>query len=618
MTPASALLGGSSQKVGSPCGRPSPRSRCLLKPSAFPSAITFSIILLNTLFQPAFAMEIGGPKPTRLAVYVSPPTLPADGGSYACVYIQIQDFWGMPLPASSRLSVTLTSSNLEVGWVDEEATIEEGETFTVALFNTSLKPGLTIITASASGFISGYAALTTVNPSGASPPFKLNVYAQGIMPSEAGLAGTLAVQAVGSNGLPIPLPWDVKVTLASSNNTVLEVPPYMVINAGATYAQAPFNIKGIPGRSRITAMADGFLPGSAEVAVRDVGGRPARLLLTLTPPVLAPDGGLHEGVVQVQLLDEAGAPSRAAGDIQIYISTSNPEVGVVADLVTVRGGAFAAYASVKAGVKAGDAVITVAAGGLEAASSTLRVMGLTPSKLAVYSAPPMVPADGKPRDVLAVQVQDASGVPVASNRDVYVKLTSSSPLVGQVPALLTIRRGESTSIAPFIPTLHPGAANITASAQGLEASTTSIETWTPAVNLTLEAPSAVRINQTFSVKATVSYRGLPVGGASLEWTASGVEVIALVNLTDAEGGASIILKQASKRGFITVKASKPGFLPAEAGKSVAAIVPTEEAPSINILGFELPISTLALAIAGLVGALTIAYIILKLKFRGKA
>jgi len=176
---------------------------------------------------------------------------------------------------------------------------------------------------------------------------------------------------------------------------------------------------------------------------------------------------LHEGVVQVQLLDEAGAPARAAEEIQIYVSTSNPDVGEVFGSIKVQGGGYAESTSVKAGDKAGDAVITVAAGGLEAASSTLHVMGLTPSKLAVHVAPPVAPADGKPKNVLAVRVQDANGVPVASNRDIYVQLTSCSPRVGQVPALLTVRRGESTCTVPFIPTLLHGVVNITASAQGL-------------------------------------------------------------------------------------------------------------------------------------------------------
>jgi len=117
------------------------------------------------------------------------------------------------------------------------------------------------------------------------------------------------------------------------------------------------------------------------------------------------------------------------------------------------------------------------------------------------------------------------------------------------------------------------------------------------------------------VKAFVSYGMLPVEGASLGWTVSGAEVVAAENVTDADGIAIITLKQTSEKTVLTVKASKPGFSAAEAYRSVAAIVPIEQPPSVNIFGFEVPIFTLALAIAVLVAALIVAYTILKLKFR---
>lgn len=124
------------------------------------------LMLLATLLEPALVIMAEGLQPLKLAVYVSPPTLPADGRAYACVYVQVQDLEGRPCPAPFKVNVTLTSSNLEVGTVQGEVVIAEGETFAVASFNTTNKAGLTIITASASGFTSGSAFLTTVNPSG--------------------------------------------------------------------------------------------------------------------------------------------------------------------------------------------------------------------------------------------------------------------------------------------------------------------------------------------------------------------------------------------------------------------------------------------------------------------
>jgi hypothetical protein len=583
------------------------------------SALLFIIILslLNIFFQPVLAEKVESSQPLRLVVYVSPPALPADGRAYACVYVQVQDLEGRPCPAPFKVNVTLTSSNLEVGTVQGEVVIAEGETFAVAPFNTTNKAGLTIITASASGLMSGSAFLTTVNPSGASPPFKLNVYAQSPVPCEAGLSGAIVVQAVGSNGLPLPMPKDIVVFLASSNTTVVDVPSFVVIPAGAYYAKSSFNVKGAPGRSVVTALADGFLPSSAEVVVARAGGEPSKLLLALTPPVLAPDGCLHEGVIQVQLLDSAGLPAKATRDVHVYVSSSNPEACAALGPVTVRRGEFFASASVKAGLKAGEALITVAASGLEAASSLLRVVGSTPSRLALYAALPLIPADGKPRNVLVVQVQDENGAPVASNRELYVRLTSSSPRVGQVPALLVIERGASTVTVPFIPAL-PGVVNVTASTNGLGPSTTSVEVWAPSLSLSIEAPSTVRLNQTFSVRARVSYGGLPVEGATVEWMASGAQLVAAEGTTNADGCATATLRQVSERALLTVRASKPGFSEAKSSKSVTAMLPVERSPSINILGLEVPALTLALALAIIVVALVAAYVVVKLRLLRRA
>ena len=580
-----------------------------------PIMLTLYLLLLAMLVQHAIPMGAEILQTAKLTVYISPPTLPADGRSYPCIYVQIQDLNGTPIPASSEVRVTLTSSNLDVGCVEAEAVIAEGETFTTAVFNTTLKPGLTIITASASGFISGYAVLVTVNPSGASPPFKLNVYAQSIMPAEAGLTGTLTVQALGSNDIPLTLNRDVKIILTSSNTTVLDVPPYAVIAAGKSHVQVQFKLKGIPGRSVVTALADGFLPGSTELTVREAGGKPVKLMLTLTPPFLPPDDEIHEGVVQIQLLDATGAPAKAMEDVQIYISTSNVELAYTFETITIRRGGYSTSASIKIGVETGDAVITAAASNLETASSILHVAGLTPSKLAIYVAPPVVTADGRPKNILTVQVQDANGVPLASNRDLYIHLTSSSPGVGQVPSIITISKGESTCKIPFIPTLNPGFTNITASTQGLEAASTTVETWAPTLNVVLEAPSNVRINQTFTVRLIVSSGGFPVQKASVEWRISGAEVLKAENATDADGKATITLKQTSEKSIIAVKASKPGYLTAETSRSVLAIVPISTAPTISILGYEIPINTLAFTMAVVVTILLVAYIFVKLKIQ---
>ena len=553
----------------------------------------------------------------RLAVYVSPPALPADGKEYRCVYVQIQDLTGKPLMAPSNVTVTLTSSNLDVGIVESPTVIAEGESFSVARFNTTLEPGVTIITASAPGYIGGSAALTTVSPAGASPPFRLNVYASpSVTAAEHGLKGVLCVQLADSAGTPIPALTDIHVTLASSNTTILDVPLHATIKSGSSYAQVSFTVLGSTGEAAVTALATGFLPGSTTITVLEPGGRPAKLALKISPPTLPPDGSSHSQAILIQLLDVKGAPAKAAEDIQVYISTSNVEVGEVEEAATIRRGEYYTFLDFRAKPKVGEAVIAAAARGLEAATAKLEVEGPTPSKLSVYVAPPIILADGKPKNVIAVQVQAENGAPIASNREIHVHLTTSSTMVGSVPAVVTIAKGESHAVAPFIPALLPGTVNITASAHGLEPADAAIEVAVLPLNITVEAPSAARINQTYTVSVTVTADGFPVQGAALKWTVTGGEILAGENLTDVNGNAQLTLKQTSETLKITVQAAKLGYATAVASKSVMAIAPKPpSAPTLNIFGFEIPLLTVMTIIAVIVAAMLCTYTYLKRKAR---
>lgn len=577
--------------------------------AAFPATPLIAFLLLNFCLVSA-PVEADLFEGLRLTVYVSPPVLPADGRGYGCVYVQIQDLDGEPLVAPSNVTVTLTSSNLDVGVVESPIVIAEGESFSIAWFNTTLKPGVAIITASAPGFIGGSAALTTINPAGASPPFRLNVYASpAVLAAERDLEGFLYVQLTDSAGNPIPAPTDIRVTIASSNTTIVDVPLHATIEGGLSYAQVSFRVLGAAGEAAVTALATGFLPGSATIKVLEPGGVPVKLALKVAPPTIPPDGCTYRQTILIQLLDVEGAPAKAQADVQVYITTSNPEVGEVEEASTIRKGEYYTFLDFRAKPKVGEAVIAAAAGGLEAATGKLEVKGLTPSKLSVYVAPPVIIADGKPKNVIAVQVQTDQGLPVTSNRDVYVHLSTSSTRVGTVPAIVIIAKGESQTVAPFIPTTYSGMVNITASAQGLEPAFAALEVAVLPLNVTVDAPSTASINQTYTVSVSVSADGFPLQGAAVNWTVTGGEILAVENLTDVNGNARLTVKQTSETLRLTVKAAKLGYAAAEVSKSVTAIVP--KPPTINILGFEVPLLTVMTVIAVVVAAMLCTYIYMK-------
>jgi len=586
------------------------------KPWLYPLIILLFILTCLPLQVLAFS-NVGSLEEGKLAIYISPPILLADGKEHSCIYVQIQDISGEPMPASHNVTVFLASSNLDIGYVEDQIVISEGEVFSIANFKTTLRPGETLVTASAQDFITGSAILRTVDPyANAFPPYMLEVYpSPSLLPAESGVNGTVTVQLMDSAGIPMLAFSDINVTLTSSNTTVLEVPLSATIHTGNSYVCVSFSVLGNIGKATITALAEGFPPGNVTVSVVEPAFPPVKLALALSPQTLLPDGSTH-GCITVQLLGINGTPAKAHKDIEVYISSSNIDVGRIVDSsITIKSGEYYAVAKFMTGFKLGKTVIAAAAHGLEAVTAMLEVKGFTPSKLSVYTAPPMVLADGRPRNVLSVQVQTDEGIPIASVADVTVYLTSSSKTVGTVPLTTIIGKGESYIAVPFATTFNHGNATITASAQGLESSTASIQTLILPLDLTIEGPTIAKINQTFTVSVTATSRGYPVKNAFVIWMVMGGEIMAEEQLTNENGSAQAFIKQTSEKLELLVQVSKPSYLTAEKGRTVEVAAPLKP-PSeltLHILGLEVPISTIIIVVAIMGVALLLIYMYLKTK-----
>ncbi len=559
----------------------------------------------------------GGLEEGRLAVFASPPSLLADGGEYGCIFIQVQSVEGDPMPAPRDIWVSLSSSNLEVGSVESPIVIPEGEYLKVAIFKATRRPGEAVITASASGYISGSASLMTFNPySSSSPPYALRLYASpNPLPSEYGVNGTITVQLVGSEGTPITAISEVEVTVTSSNMSILRHPTSLTINRGESYGRVPFSSMGGAGSATITAQSEGFTPDSVKVSATVAGKNPARLSLSLSPSILLPGGSTHDSIT-IQLLDAGGSPTRALESIYVYLSSSNLDVGrVEKHMVSIEAGRYYTTARFVTGFKPGRTIIAAAAQGLEPSLATLEVRGPTPSRLSIYSAPPVILADGGQRDILALQVQGGDGVPMAMERDIEVYLASSSSLVGLVPPTAIIHGGESYVRVSFNSTLLPGDVEIVAHAHGLEASRVKVSTVSLPMNLSVEAPSSPLINETITVKVIASSRGHPVKNASVAWVIEGGEAIALEEATDSYGHARGVIRQTRERMRLVIEASRPGYQASKVERSIiaAALPKPPPEPTINILGLEVKTSILAIIIAIVIGIMTILYLYMRRK-----
>ncbi len=553
----------------------------------------------------------------RLAVYICPPIILADGNSYKCIYVQIQDFNGNPIIASNDVTVYLSSSNLDVGIVEEEIVIRAGESFGVASFTTTFNPGETIITAIAEGYGSGEAVLRTVNPySNAIPPFKLKIYASPLIaPADSGFTGIISVELLDSNDYPLIAMNDIPVILTSSNTSVISVPSLIIIRKGSSYAETYFKVIGKVGSSIITASTQGYYPSNITISVVEPGIIASNLKLSVCPSILLPDNLEHE-VIVVQLVDVNGFPVKADRDYEIYLSSSNLDIGLVEEKIVIEEGSYYTIASFKSKFSVGSTIIVASAQNLEPTISYVHVRGYVPSRLAVYSALPQVFADGKSKNIIVIQVQDDGGFPVYSVRDVNVYLISSINLFGSPPLTVTIGRGENYIIVPFKTTSNAGFTSIIACASGFKSGSTSLNTTLLPLNLTLIAPSQAKINEVISVTVLVTSYGVPIANAELSWTITGGEIISGINVTDVNGEAHLKVKLTKETLRITINAFKTGYSIASETKVVRAILPPKPpAPLIiEFFGFKITVFTIIIIISVLLIILIILYLYLKSRY----
>jgi hypothetical protein len=72
--------------------------------------------------------------PAILKITIGPSSVPADKGTYNCVYVQLQDASGKPARALQDTVITLSSSVTSIGTVDDKITIPKDATFASANF----------------------------------------------------------------------------------------------------------------------------------------------------------------------------------------------------------------------------------------------------------------------------------------------------------------------------------------------------------------------------------------------------------------------------------------------------------------------------------------------------
>jgi len=409
-----------------------------------------------------------GYAPSKLAVYLSPPTIPTGVSSQYVVFVQLQDAASKPAYApAGGVGVSLSSSDTTVGTVDIAVTIGAGATFARTWFSSTAIAGTSVITASASGYTSGSATITTVVPS--TSPTKLAVYTRPptLPANDAIHSNTVTVQLQDATGTPAKnLTSGVPVTLASSNPTAGTVPASVTIPTGSTHAQVSFDSTYTPGSTTITATSPGLTSGSAVMTT--IAPVPVKLAIYTAPPSVPAVSTTYSNIIFVQLQDAAGNPAKAPAAVSVGLVSSNATVGTVASPITIGLGSTFATANFMATFTQGSTVINATAIGYASGSAVMKTVAPVPTKLVVYPGPTL-PANNLVHYTPVVQLQDTAGNPAkAPAGGVSVALSSSNPFVGTVSSPLTISAGDTYGAISFDSTLTPGTTNVTATATGYQ------------------------------------------------------------------------------------------------------------------------------------------------------
>ncbi len=265
-------------------------------------------------------------------------------------------------PASaSGLSVTLSLD--KTGFVSVPSTPVSiaggGTTGTFTVTGGPNVGGPTTITASATGYTSGQASITSVT--------------QGSITLQQGVTvapGQTLPFAVNIG--PSPVANDVTITLTSTDTTKLTVTPGIItIPAGATTPVSPAQVTGVNfGSANITASATGFVGTSQSVSVA------ANLSFSPTTATVGTGGTTN-------LTLTLSAPAPASG-VTVTLTSDATNFATVPPNVTIAGGQTTATVTVT-GVAVGTAHITTSStiANLANASATISVI----AGLAISNSP---------------------------------------------------------------------------------------------------------------------------------------------------------------------------------------------------------------------------------------
>jgi len=311
-------------------------------------------------------------QPYALKIFLGPTPVLADHRSYSSVVVSLLNKTGFPtMNPTGPIPITLTSSVTNVGNFSRiTMNIPQYQNYNKTSFTSTFLVGSTSLTASAQNLISTQAQLQTFG----SVPSKVVIKAVSpILPADGVSHPALQVMLQDAFGSPAVAPFNVPVSLSSSQSAIAQVSPVTIKN-GQTFAFISVRTGTLAGKANITAAVSSLTSGYtlSSVILQTVVPAPSALAAYALQRVLTPIMN-DLPLMAVQLQDANGNPARARAPIDATITSSNTTVIPQAIVVHIPVGGD--YALTRLSPKgAGITQFTVSGKGLASAGLPMTVM----------------------------------------------------------------------------------------------------------------------------------------------------------------------------------------------------------------------------------------------------
>lgn len=468
------------------------------------TATGFKSAIVNMVAEPL----AGTPK--ALKVTLLPDILAPSVGAEAKIVVTLVDSYGNPTKARTDLIVSLSSSNNQIAYVEEESIkIAKGS------FSAQGKAigkgfiGTTTITASCADLMPDS---VTLRVSGAKPE-KLYITLPQFLCANENISIPVAI--VDQNLMPAKVPYPVTVKLFSSNTSVAVVEPEVVIGSEEWFTLARIYVNNT-GKATIYASSGNLITASVSIEVINSMSQPQSIQIYPLAQMFPSDEREYTALL-VQLMDKDNKPCKTNKSIPVNVFSSYFDVFSTESQIVVEPNRSIAY--VKGTPKAyGQVEITAVTSDLVKGSCNINVYSPVPSTTTIIIPP--IPTGG---EVEACILTSSSGLPAPVQQNTQVLLSPSDTKVVGVEENVVIEKKSYYQIFK-IWGKSPGNFFLTASASGIpsgsitstvhvvRASTFFVSTITPLT--TMQFPIAIQlltstgspgvVGETFNIKISSS------------------------------------------------------------------------------------------------------------------